>query len=130
MQALSGTQGADHIAAYEMPSSGSGIASSFFDGGDKSGTVLTSSTSRSVDTAEKSDEEDDLNNILADSLKRMQIEPPEYRFLGKSSGLTLIRATLDFKNGRSAPANLTTADRGRATMKNIRMEYWMPLPVC
>lgn len=92
----------------------------------------------SVEAAEKSDDEDDINNILADSLKRMQLEPPEYRFFGKSSGLMLIRTTLDLKDSHTAPGllppdiNMNKANRrhGRATMKHIRMDYWMPLPVC
>jgi hypothetical protein len=122
----------------QKSSSSSGTASTFIDGSIKNGTSLISPVVSGAQTAEKSDDEDDINNILADSLKRMQLEPPEYRFLGKSSGLMLIRTALDLKNSHTAPGqpppdfdkDKANRGRGRATMQHIRMEYWMPLPVC
>ncbi|KAF5328397.1 hypothetical protein D9619_013322 [Psilocybe cf. subviscida] len=115
---------------------GSGTGSSFVDGGLKTGPNMGSPEASTVDVADKSDDEDDINNILADSLRRMQLEPPDYRFLGKSSGLMLIRTALDLKNSHNMPGrpppeldrHKADKGRGRATMKHIRMEYWMPLP--
>jgi hypothetical protein len=74
------------------------------------------------------DDEEDTALILADNLKRMEIEPKEYRFFGKSSGAMLVRTALELKNEYTG-SEITTPDLSKPPLKNLRGEFWTQQPV-
>lgn len=47
---------------------------------------------------DESESEDDASHVLASTLRNLHLEPPEYRFFGKSSGAMLIRRAMEMKS--------------------------------
>lgn len=78
------------------------------------------------------DEEDETALILADNLKRLELEPREYRFFGKSSGAMLVHTALELKGeyiGDTEHVNFEEMAKKRALLKNLRSEFWTARPV-
>lgn len=78
------------------------------------------------------DVEDETTLILADNLQRLELEPSEYRFFGKSSGAMLIHAALELKSeytGSPDLLDIVELSRKRKMMKNLRSEFWTSRPV-
>ncbi|KAF8972347.1 fungal-specific transcription factor domain-containing protein [Flammula alnicola] len=77
------------------------------------------------------DEDDDETCLLlSDDLKQMDLEPHEYRFFGKSSGIMLLRTALELKNEYTgSDITLTDLRHGqKPPLQNLRMEFWTLRP--
>lgn len=90
---------------------------------------ITTSIIRGVGTPPvPSDElvDDDFGHvILTDNLKRLSMDPTEYRFFGKSSGAMLIQTAMELKNEYEG----TDHDLRRAVLGAKRPEFWAIRPV-
>jgi hypothetical protein len=80
------------------------------------------------------DDDDEATLMLADNLKRLELDPADYRFFGKSSGAMLIRTALELKDdyvgGSSLSSHeLTDPFKIKASMKHLRPEFWIARPV-
>lgn len=69
------------------------------------------------------DDDEDSSLLLADNMKRLQLEPHEYRFFGKSSGVMLIRTAIELKNEYAGRETNTSV------LRNKRKEFWTMRPV-
>ncbi|KAF9479628.1 hypothetical protein BDN70DRAFT_878593 [Pholiota conissans] len=69
------------------------------------------------------DDEEDTALILADNMKRMELDPHEYRFFGKSSGAMLVRTALELKSEYTGVERIIP-DLSRSQLKNLRPEFW------
>ncbi|TFK36748.1 fungal-specific transcription factor domain-containing protein [Crucibulum laeve] len=73
------------------------------------------------------DEDEDLQHaILTDNLKRLSLQPDEYRFFGKSSGAMLIQTAIDLKNEYTGKSGLR--DQKRPMLGSSRPEFWLKRP--
>lgn len=71
-------------------------------------------------------QDDDFSHlILADSFKRLSIDPIENRFFGKSSGAMLIQTAIELKNEYTGRND----DIGRPILGSMRPEFWTIRPV-
>ncbi|KAJ3505766.1 hypothetical protein NLJ89_g7247 [Agrocybe chaxingu] len=70
------------------------------------------------------DDDDDSTLILADNLKRLTVDPHEYRFFGKSSGAMLIHTALELKNEYSG----VESDSKMPVLGRQRAEFWTLRP--
>ena len=78
------------------------------------------------------DVEEETTLILADNLKRLELEPNDFRFFGKSSGAMLVHTALELKNeytGRGDFMDIVELHKKRKMMKNLRNEFWTTRPV-
>ncbi|KAF8968587.1 fungal-specific transcription factor domain-containing protein [Flammula alnicola] len=76
------------------------------------------------------DNDDDTSVLLADSFKRMALEPHEYRFFGKSSTALLLRTAFELKDEYTG-SEFTLVDvrnPRKPSHKNLRTEFWTVLP--
>lgn len=82
---------------------------------------------RKADVVTKEEPEDDSAQlILADNLRRLTIDPHEYRFFGKSSGAMLIQTAMELKHEYTG----NDSDEGKKRiLKSKRPEYWAVKPV-
>lgn len=72
-------------------------------------------------------EEDGAHLLLADNLKRLTIDPCEYRFFGKSSGAMLIQTAMELKHEYTAKDD--SDNTTKPMLKSNRPEYWAIKPV-
>jgi len=71
--------------------------------------------------------DDDFAHVtLADNLKRLSLDPHQYRFFGKSSGAMLIQTAIDLKNEYAAGSDV---DIKRPILGAKRPEFWTIRPV-
>lgn len=69
-------------------------------------------------------EDDDETNLrLAENLRRMTLDPSEYRFFGKSSGAMLIRTALELK-GKYTGDDTLDLTKELPPIINRRKEFW------
>jgi hypothetical protein len=82
--------------------------------------------SDNVDSDDFPPSEDEFKQqTLAESLKKMQLNPKHHRFFGKSSGVNLVQTAIDLKNEVTGREDGLVAAVGR----NHRAEYWAVRPV-
>ncbi|KAF8972340.1 fungal-specific transcription factor domain-containing protein [Flammula alnicola] len=76
------------------------------------------------------DDDDETSLILTDNLKRMALEPHEFRFFGKSSGAMLVRTALELKNEYTGSDTtlLDFRNMQKPPLKNLRNEFWTVRP--
>lgn len=70
-------------------------------------------------------DDDSAHLILADNLKRLSIDPADYRFFGKSSGAMLIQTAIELKNEYTGSDH----DLRRGVLGSKRPEFWTIRPV-
>ena len=95
------------------------------------GSHIVTNALRNVDLPVSSPSDDDEPTlILADNLKKLDLDQGEYRFFGKSSGVMLIQTAIELKNEYSH--GKMTAEEPKLPIKfhNRRMEFWTTRPVC
>ncbi|KAK2459718.1 hypothetical protein APHAL10511_008252 [Amanita phalloides] len=71
-------------------------------------------------------EDDDMKLILADNLRRLSIDPQEYRFFGKSSGAMLIQTAMELKDEYTSQEN--NVECLKTSLRGKRPEYWAIKP--
>ena len=59
------------------------------------------------------DGDEDVNEDLADGIRKLSVDPQPYRYHGKSSGLVFIRSALDLKAQMTGPQPQQKPGRGR-----------------
>ncbi|KDR68550.1 hypothetical protein GALMADRAFT_256803 [Galerina marginata CBS 339.88] len=94
-------------------------------------TAIRGMTSDAKPTRDMTEDDDETALLLADSIKRMQLDPQDYRFFGKSSGAMLIRTALELKNEYYDGAHVSHVDSlhpSKPQLKNQRKEFWTTRP--
>ncbi|KAF8150167.1 fungal-specific transcription factor domain-containing protein [Crassisporium funariophilum] len=79
-------------------------------------------------TPPKGPDEDDSTLILADNLKRLAIDPNEYRFFGKSSGAMLIQTAIELKHEYTQSEGTPELPLPKAILGGKRAEFWTLRP--
>jgi len=74
-------------------------------------------------------DDDEPSLILADNLKKLDLDQGEYRFFGKSSGVMLIQTAIELKNEYSHGQMTAEELRGPIHFHNRRTEFWTTRPV-
>jgi hypothetical protein len=77
-------------------------------------------------TTKEEPDDDSAHLLLADNLRRLTIDPHEYRFFGKSSGAMLIQTAMELKHEYTA---MDDSDNSKNPLKSKRPEYWAIKPV-
>lgn len=90
------------------------------------GDIATSVLRKADITTKEEPDEDSAHLLLADNLRRLTIDPHEYRFFGKSSGAMLIQTAMELKHEYNA---MDDSDKARNLLKSKRPEYWAIKPV-
>lgn len=88
--------------------------------------IATSALRKADMTTKEEPDDDSAHLLLADNLRRLTIDPHEYRFFGKSSGAMLIQTAMELKHEYTA---MDDSDKGRNPLKSKRPEYWAIKPV-
>jgi hypothetical protein len=70
-------------------------------------------------------DDDFIQLSLADSLKKLAIDPIHHRFFGKSSGVMLIQTAIDLKNHYTGNDN----EDKKEILGHARAEFWKMRPV-
>lgn len=70
-------------------------------------------------------EEDFAHLLLVDNLKKLSIDPRDFRFFGKSSGAMLVQTAMELKNNYTGE----THDLRRPILASKRPEFWEIRPV-
>ena len=76
----------------------------------------------------RDDQDDDVvNAVLLDNLKRLEIGKPDSRFFGKSSGAMLVQTAMELKSEYTGSDYVKPAPS--MTLENKRPEFWSRNPV-
>lgn len=70
------------------------------------------------DSAELLPDEDYMHVMITDNLKRLNLDPTEYRFFGKSSGAMLIQTAIELKN------EFTGGNEQMQRLGSRRPDFW------
>ncbi|KAF9001492.1 fungal-specific transcription factor domain-containing protein [Cyathus striatus] len=90
-------------------------------------TEIATSVIRRAGTVPPADQVEDVDEqqlILSENLKRLVIDPGNYRFFGKSSGAMLIQTALELKK----EYEVSGAGEGRSVLGERREEFWNSRP--
>ena len=76
----------------------------------------------------RDDQDDDVvNAVLLDNLKRLEIGKPDSRFFGKSSGVMLVQTAMELKSEYTGSDYVQPAPS--MVLENKRPEFWSRNPV-
>ena len=116
----------DSSESFQNPSSLVGSQSSVVPNSFNYREITTTALRKSDVVTKEEPEDDSAHLILADNLRRLTIDPHEYRFFGKSSGAMLIQTAMELKHEYTG----NDSDEGKKpVLKSKRPEYWAIKPV-